>query len=89
MHLYKDQCPKTTEEKEQMRAVPSVSAVSSLMYAMLCTRRDIYHVVGLVSRYKSNPGLDHWTAMKCISKYLKRTRDDIYTQIPLTFGCGC
>ena len=45
------------------------------MYAMLCTRPDICFIVGMVSRYQSNPGREHWTAIKHIIKYLKRTRD--------------
>ncbi|TYK06494.1 gag/pol protein [Cucumis melo var. makuwa] len=32
-------------------------------------------VVGIVSRYQSNPGRDHWTAIKNILKYLRRTKD--------------
>ncbi|TYK21841.1 gag/pol protein [Cucumis melo var. makuwa] len=36
--------------------------------------QDICYVVGIVSRYQSNPGLDHWTMVKIILKYLKRTR---------------
>ena len=58
-----------------MRRVPYASAVGSLMYAMLCTRPDICYAVGIVSRYKSNPGLDHWIAVKHILKYLRRMRD--------------
>ena len=58
-----------------MRRVPYASAVGSLMYAMLCTRPDICCVVGVVSRFQSNPGPDHWMAVKHILKYLKRTRD--------------
>ena len=73
--LSKDQCPKTPDEIENMKAVPYPSAVGSLMYAMLCTRPDICFVVGMVNRYQSNPGKEHWTAIKHIIKYLKRTRD--------------
>ena len=51
------------------------SAVGSLMYAMLCTRPDIYYVVGVVSRFQSNPSPDHWITVKHILKYLRRTRD--------------
>ena len=29
----------------------------------------------MVSRYQSNPGREHWTAVKHILKYLRRTRD--------------
>ncbi|TYK04928.1 gag/pol protein [Cucumis melo var. makuwa] len=58
-----------------MNRIPYASTVGSLMYVMLCTRLDICYAVEIVSRYQSNPGLDHWTAIKVILKYLKRTRD--------------
>ena len=45
------------------------------MYGMLCTRPDICYSVGIVSRYRSNPGREHWTAVKHILKYLRRMRD--------------
>ena len=71
----KQQCPQTPQEEEDMRRIPYASAVGSLMYAMLCTRPDICYAVGVVSRFQSNPGPDHWVAVKHILKYLKRTRD--------------
>ncbi|KAH9725006.1 Integrase catalytic domain-containing protein [Citrus sinensis] len=71
----KDQSPKTSEEIERMRRVPYAETVGSLMYAMLCTRPDICFAVGMVSRYQSNPGPEHWTAVKHIMKYLKRTKN--------------
>ncbi|KAA0051431.1 gag/pol protein [Cucumis melo var. makuwa] len=58
-----------------MRHISYASAVGNLMHAMLCTKPDIYYAVGIISRYQSNPGLAHWTAVKTILKYLKRTRD--------------
>ena len=58
-----------------MRRVPYASVVGSLMYAMLCMRPDICYAVGIVSRYQSNPGLDHWVAVKHILKYLRRMRN--------------
>jgi len=58
-----------------MKEVPYASAVGSLMYAMLCTRPDICFAVGMVSRYRSNLGREHWTAVKHILKYLKKTRN--------------
>ena len=57
--LCNEQCPKTLQEQEEMTKYPYVSAVESLMYAMLCTRPDICYVVGIVSRYQSNSGLEH------------------------------
>ena len=64
-------CPKTSEQKEWMEKVPYASVVGSLMYAMLCTRPDIFYVVGMVSRYQSNPGEAHWKVVKRILRYLK------------------
>ena len=54
-----EQCPKTQEEEEDMSRVPYASAVSSLMYAMVCTRPDIAHVVRVLSRSMSKPGKEH------------------------------
>ena len=51
------------------------------MYAMLCTRPDVAHSISVTSRYQSNPGEDHWKAVKNILKYLRRTKD-----IFLVFG---
>ena len=75
IHLSKEQSPKTPEQKERMSRIPYALAVGSLMYAMLCTRPDICYAVGVVSRYQSDPGEEHWIAVKHILKYLRRTRD--------------
>lgn len=58
-----------------MRGIPYASAVGSLMYAMLCTRLDIAYVVSVTSKYQSDPGEKHWSAVKTILKYLRRTKD--------------
>jgi hypothetical protein len=71
--LTKEMCPKTQEEIEYMSRVPYSSAVGSLMYAMVCTRLDIAHAVGVVSRYMNNPGKEHWEAVKWILRYLRGT----------------
>ena len=42
-----------------MSKVPYVSAIDSLMYAMVCTRPDIAHAVRVVSRFMSRPGKQH------------------------------
>ena len=77
--LSKDQSPKTAQEIEDMRKIPYASAVGSLMYAMLCTRPDICFAVGVVSRFQSNPGPEHWIAVKHVLKYLRRTRNLMLT----------
>ncbi|XP_052170366.1 secreted RxLR effector protein 161-like [Diospyros lotus] len=83
IHLSRDMCPKTQEERDRMSRIPYASAIGSLMYAMLCTRPDIAHAVSVTSRYQSNPGEQHWIAVKNILKYLRRTKDLI-----LTYGTG-
>eukprot|EP00253_Pinus_taeda_P034959 PITA_34959 len=71
--LSKEMCPKTQEDMDYMSKVPYASAVGSLMYAMVCTRPDIAHAVGVVSGYMNNPGKEHWMAVKWILRYLKGT----------------
>eukprot|EP00253_Pinus_taeda_P009578 PITA_09578 len=70
-----EQCPKTQEEEEDMSHVPYTSAVSSLMYAMVCTRLDIASAVGVLSRFMSKLGKEHWTAVKWVFRYLCGTSD--------------
>ena len=43
------------------------------MYVMMCTRPDIYYVVGLASIFQSNPGIKHWMTVKRVLRYLKGT----------------
>ena len=43
--------------------------VASLMYSMVCTRPNIAHVVGVVSRYMNNPGKEHWKKVQLILRY--------------------
>ena len=45
------------------------------MYAMICTRPDVSYALSVTSRYQADPGESHWTAVKNILKYLKRTKD--------------
>lgn len=73
--ISKEKCPKTPQEEDDMRQIHYTLAVDNLMYAMLCTRPDIYYAVGIVSHYQSNPRIGHWIAVKHILKYLRRTRD--------------
>ena len=61
--MSKKQCPKPFEEERGMKVVLYSSTVGSLMYAMLCTRLDIYYAIGIVSRYQPNPGSENWTVV--------------------------
>jgi hypothetical protein len=53
-----------------MSHVPYASAVGSLMYAMVYTRLDIAHAVGVLSRDVSKPRKEHWTIVKRVFNYL-------------------
>ena len=59
LKLSKEMCPKTHKEEAKMSKVPYSSTLGSLMYAMVCTRSNIAHAVGVVSRYLSHPGVKH------------------------------
>ena len=83
IHLSREMSPKTPEDMVEMAKVPYASAIGSLMYAMLCTRPDIAYTVSVTSRFQSNPGMEHWIAIKAIFKYLRRTKD-----LVLTYGGG-
>jgi len=57
--LSKEECPKTQEEMAHISKFPYALVVGSLMYAIVCTRLDISHVAGVVSRYMNNLGKEH------------------------------
>ena len=75
IHLSKSQCPMTTDERDRMSKVPYASAIGSIMYAMISTRLDVSYALRVTSRYQSDLGEGHWTAVKNILKYLRRPKD--------------
>ena len=44
-----------------------------MMYAMHCTRLDISFSIGKLSRFTSNPSVDHWKAIDRVIGYLRKT----------------
>ncbi|KAJ8459624.1 hypothetical protein OPV22_032550 [Ensete ventricosum] len=81
--LSRSMSPKTPEERADMDKIPYALAIGSIMYVMLCTRPDIAHALSVTSKYQADPGLEHWKAVKCILKYLRRTKD-----LLLVYGGG-
>ncbi|KAH9656751.1 hypothetical protein KPL70_022797 [Citrus sinensis] len=73
------QCPKTNLEIQEMEKIHYSSAIVSLMYAQVCTRPDIAFIVGMLGRYLSNPGMDHWKTAKRVMRYLQRTKEYMLT----------
>ena len=64
--LSKTQNPTTAENRKRMKVIPYASVIGSIKYAMLCTRPIVYLTMSLARGYNSDPGLDHWTAIKII-----------------------
>ena len=64
-----------------MDKIPYASAVGSIMYAMICTRPNVFYALSLTSRYQSDPGESHWIVVKSILKYLKRTKDEFLVYV--------
>ena len=52
-----------------MKVIPYASAIGSIKYAMMCTKPVVYLTMSLARRYKSDPGVYHWTAVKIILSY--------------------
>ena len=73
------QCPQNELEWKQMEGIPYASTIGSLMYAQTCTRPDICFAVGMLGRYQSNPGIDHWKVAKKVMRYLQGTKDFMLT----------
>jgi hypothetical protein len=62
-----------------MTSVPYASVVGSIMYAQVCTCPDLAFVTGMLGRFQSNPGLDHWKAAKKVLHYMQGTKDYMLT----------
>jgi hypothetical protein len=61
------------------------------MYLSSATRPDISFVVCKLSRFVSNPGDDHWSALERVTRYLKGTMsyDIRYTGHPKVLEGYC
>jgi len=64
-----------TDERDRISRVPYASAIGSIMYAMMSTHPDVSYALSVMSRYRSDLGESHWTAVKNILKYFRRTKD--------------
>jgi hypothetical protein len=73
MKYSKQQCPQTDEERQEISEKPYLELLGALLYIALATRPDIAFAVNLLSRFSSNPGMDHWKGLLNIVAYLKIT----------------
>jgi hypothetical protein len=72
--LSKKMCPVTEEERALASKRPYRELVGSLMYLMVCTRPDIAFAICQLSRYSSNHGAGHWSALMHVVRYVKGTK---------------
>jgi hypothetical protein len=73
--LSKDQCPKTSDERNLMANIPYKSIVGRLLYLCITARPDITPAVSQVAKFCEDPGVAHWDAVKRIVLYLHGTRN--------------
>ncbi|XP_073057025.1 secreted RxLR effector protein 161-like [Primulina eburnea] len=69
---------------ESMSQLEYSRVIGSLMYLMSCTRPNITYAVRKLSRFTSNPGVEHWKAIIRLLRYLRYTHDHglHYTRYP-------
>ena len=68
--LSKHQCPVSDSEILEMEEIPYSNAIGTVMFSMISTRPDLAYSISLLSRYMSNPGKEHWNALKHLLKYI-------------------
>lgn len=73
--LTKAMCPVTPEDINTMKSHPYINIVGAIMYLAFFTRPDIAFTAVVLARFMSNPGLEHWNALKHLLRYLQGTKD--------------
>jgi len=58
------QCPRNQYKIDRIKVVPYTLAVRSLQYAQVCTCPDLAFFNGILGRYQSDPGIEHWRMVK-------------------------
>ncbi|RDX71795.1 hypothetical protein CR513_48800, partial [Mucuna pruriens] len=61
-------CSNNDLERNEMQKILYALIVGSLMYDQVCTRPDIAFVVGVLGWYLSDPGMQHWKAVKRVMR---------------------
>jgi hypothetical protein len=73
VHLSKMMSPVSAEDRLEMESVPYAQLVGALRYIADKTRPEIAYQVGVLGRFVSNPGKQHWHAAQRVLRYLKGT----------------
>ena len=69
--------PPDTETAKHLQNLPYRSLVGAMAYLALCTRPDIAHTIGVLSRYLDCYRDEHWQAAIHLLRYLKTTRNRV------------
>ena len=72
--LSKTRSPTTAEDRKRMKVIPYASTIGSIKYDMLRTKPIVYLAMSLARGYDSDPGVDHWIAVKVILSYQRGLR---------------
>ena len=72
--LSKTQNPSIVENRKRMKVILYASVIGPIKYVMLCTRPIVYLAMSLARGYASDPGVDHYIAVKVILSYLRGLR---------------
>ena len=75
VELSKTQIPTKTEDRKRMKVIPYATIIGYIKYVLLCTTPIVHLAMSLARGYNSDPGVDHWTTVKIILRYLKRTKE--------------
>jgi len=67
--------PKSNEEKNYIARVSYARDVVSLMYAILCRRPYISHLIIVVIRFMYDLGNEYWMVVKIILMYLQGNKN--------------
>ena len=70
----KFQYPRNYYEIDQIKAVPYASAIGNLQYAQVYACPDLAFVTGLLGRFQSNLGIEHWKMVKKALHYVQGTK---------------
>lgn len=91
LKLSKDMCPTTAVETKEMGKIPYLNAMGALNDLAIGTQLDISYVLHILACFNSNPGLQHWKAVKHLFHYLQGMKHlgityqpDPNTQSPFT-----
>ena len=76
VHFSTQQCPSTLSQMAQMRGVPYLEAIGSVLWSMVVPHPNTVYAVRMLSQFIQNPGLAYWEGVKrLLISYLGHMKD--------------